>query len=206
MEFHFFEAQVVSAQSTLQQPSNVTTRFILSNKQEASPCGSYSFWYFISLAHSFETPVIQWVVRTNSFETSCHFSCRGRCSLYTSFLFPVTITNSVAMLKFPNLFTTFALLLILIPFSSFSLVSAVTMCGLKPPKSREAATSPSTTSQSIPAPYNNGTIGCQINGTVTQQVVITGWYPGWLASSVPPSSLSWDKWTHLTYSFACVSR
>lgn len=34
------------------------------------------------------------------------------------------------------------------------------------------------------------------------EAVLTGWYPGWLAPSIPPSSLSWDKWTHLTYSFA----
>lgn len=143
----------------------------------------------------------------DSFKTHIHFSCRRGCSLYNSFQSPIhrQITNSAAMLKFPKLFTTFALFLIWIPFSSFSLISAVTMCGLKPQKSREVATSPSTTSQSIPAPYNNNTIGCRTNGTVTQQVVITGWYPGWLASSVPPSNLSWDKWTHLAYSFACVT-
>ena len=101
-----------------------------------------------------------------------------------------------------KLLITFALLYILIPFSSFSVVSAAATCSLRPPNSGKSATSPPTSSHSTPGSYNNGTDGCRRNGTVTQEVVITGWYPGWLASSVPPSSLSWDKWTHLTYSFA----
>ena len=111
-------------------------------------------------------------------------------------------SNFATTPKPPNLLITFALLYILIPFSSFSVVSAAATCSLRPPNSGKSATSPPTGSHSTPGSYNNGTDGCRRNGTVTQEVVITGWYPGWLASSVPPSSLSWDKWTHLTYSFA----
>lgn len=42
------------------------------------------------------------------------------------------------------------------------------------------------------------------NGPMYEEVVITGWYPGWLASSFPPSKISWDKWTHMTFAFAYV--
>ena len=35
-------------------------------------------------------------------------------------------------------------------------------------------------------------------------VVATSWYPSWLGTTVPPESLSWDKYTSVTFAFAYV--
>jgi hypothetical protein len=97
------------------------------------------------------------------------------------------------------------LLHFLISFISLPFVSAVPMCGLKPPKSNSAQDGYGPpVNVPGPGPYTNCTTTTGKNGTAMEEVVMTGWYPGWLASSVPPSSLSWEKWTQLTYAFACV--
>ena len=35
-------------------------------------------------------------------------------------------------------------------------------------------------------------------------VVATSWYPSWLGTTVPPESLSWGKYTSVTFAFAYV--
>ncbi|KXN85555.1 Chitinase A1 [Leucoagaricus sp. SymC.cos] len=94
----------------------------------------------------------------------------------------------------------YVFLCFILSFSSFPFASALPMCGLKPPKSARDATQPPANAHPGPGSNNNGTVGGG-NSTATE-VVITGWYPGWQASSFPPSSISWEKWTHLTYAFA----
>jgi len=36
------------------------------------------------------------------------------------------------------------------------------------------------------------------------EVVAASWYPSWLGTKVPPESLSWDKYTSVTFAFAYV--
>jgi len=36
----------------------------------------------------------------------------------------------------------------------------------------------------------------------TVGVVATGWYAGWLGAALPPSQVSWTKYTALTFAFA----
>ena len=36
------------------------------------------------------------------------------------------------------------------------------------------------------------------------EVVAASWYPSWLGTTVPPESLSWDKYTSVTFAFAYV--
>jgi chitinase len=36
------------------------------------------------------------------------------------------------------------------------------------------------------------------------EVVAAAWYPSWLGTTVPPESLSWDKYTSVTFAFAYV--
>jgi hypothetical protein len=47
-------------------------------------------------------------------------------------------------------------------------------------------------------PTGTGTAGPSGNATVA-----AAWFEGW-SSSFPPSSVPWDKYTHVTFSFACV--
>jgi chitinase len=42
------------------------------------------------------------------------------------------------------------------------------------------------------------------NGSL-EDVVATGWYAGWLGSQLPPSQISWDKYTALTFAFAITT-
>lgn len=37
----------------------------------------------------------------------------------------------------------------------------------------------------------------------SSQYVKTGWYPGW-APDFPPSKIPWDRYTSMTFAFACV--
>ncbi|XP_006463964.1 hypothetical protein AGABI2DRAFT_208965 [Agaricus bisporus var. bisporus H97] len=85
-----------------------------------------------------------------------------------------------------------SLFLFLHLFSSFAFASPT--CCLKPP--------PSARDEMPSSPPANSSGDGNGNGPMYEEVVITGWYPGWLASSFPPSKISWDKWTHMTYAFA----
>lgn len=62
-------------------------------------------------------------------------------------------------------------------------------CTLKPPKSRAASVQSSASSGS---------------GSTYQEVVASGWYPGWLGEDNPPSSITWTSYTAMTFAFAFV--
>jgi len=38
----------------------------------------------------------------------------------------------------------------------------------------------------------------------TSDLVAASWYAGWQAQDVPLNNVSWDRFTHMTYSFAYV--
>lgn len=40
------------------------------------------------------------------------------------------------------------------------------------------------------------------NETDTVEMVATTWYAGWHGADFPLANVSWDKYTHVTYSFA----
>lgn len=42
------------------------------------------------------------------------------------------------------------------------------------------------------------------NGSL-EDVVATGWYAGWLGDQLPPSQISWDKYSALTFAFATTT-
>ena len=93
-----------------------------------------------------------------------------------------------AMTLHSNLpFTLLPLLAVLIP--SFVIqVIAVPTCGLISHQVRESLGPPNTTPSA-----GNGSL---------EDVVATGWYPGWLGDQFPPTKISWDKYTALTFAFA----
>ncbi|KAG7097637.1 hypothetical protein E1B28_004969 [Marasmius oreades] len=73
------------------------------------------------------------------------------------------------------------------------LVYAAPSCNLRPPQS----TSSSNTT---------GTACIQaVGNTSLIDVVATGWYPGWLGNRSPPESLSWSKYTALTFAFGVTT-
>ncbi|KAJ7728778.1 glycoside hydrolase family 18 protein [Mycena metata] len=69
------------------------------------------------------------------------------------------------------------------------LVSAAQYCSLKPPLD----------GTSTPAS------GIQHSATGASDVIASAWYPGWLATSFPPSSISWDKYNVMTFAFATTT-
>ena len=49
--------------------------------------------------------------------------------------------------------------------------------------------------------------GATSTGNVTEvEMVAAAWYAGYHASDFPVSNISWDKYTQVTYAFACVFR
>ncbi|KAJ7201709.1 glycoside hydrolase family 18 protein [Mycena pura] len=71
------------------------------------------------------------------------------------------------------------------------LTSAAQYCALKPP---------SGSSPSISSGIQQGT-----NATDPSNVVASAWYPGWLATDFPPSSIAWDKYSAMTFAFATTT-
>ncbi|KAF9041411.1 glycoside hydrolase family 18 protein [Panaeolus papilionaceus] len=70
-------------------------------------------------------------------------------------------------------------------------VQAAPHCGLVPPKMAQVvAQSSSSTGRG--------------SGS-TNDVVATGWYPGWLGASLPPNKISWTKYGSLTFAFATTT-
>jgi len=67
-------------------------------------------------------------------------------------------------------------------------VSAAPYCGLVPPKGLSVQNSQTSKS-------NNE----------ADDVVASAWYPGWLATQFAPDTLSWSKYTHVTFAFAVTS-
>ncbi|KAF5318679.1 hypothetical protein D9619_010676 [Psilocybe cf. subviscida] len=51
----------------------------------------------------------------------------------------------------------------------------------------------------VPPPSNSST-----SGNLTD-VVATGWYAGWLGDELPPSNISWSKYSALTFAFATTT-
>lgn len=78
-------------------------------------------------------------------------------------------------------------------------------CGLVPPKGTVRESDGNGSSGTGPSHTNNpgtGAGGYPGNNTTSDDVVVTGWYPGWQAGQAPPPNLTWEKFTHLTYAFA----
>jgi len=71
------------------------------------------------------------------------------------------------------------------------LVSAAPHCGLVSPTTTAIAVQQTSTSTNTKA-----------NSTGGEDVVATGWYPGWLGSQLAPSQISWSKYSALTFAFA----
>ncbi|KAF8970147.1 glycoside hydrolase family 18 protein [Flammula alnicola] len=73
-------------------------------------------------------------------------------------------------------------------------VVAAPRCGLVPPKSAAALAVQGPTPTVTPSSSNG-----------TNDVVATGWYPGWLGADLPPSQISWSKYSALTFAFATTT-
>ena len=69
-------------------------------------------------------------------------------------------------------------------------ITAAPTCGLIPHQVRAGLGSPNTTPSA-----GNGSL---------EDVVATGWYAGWLGNQLPPTQISWNKYTALTFAFAWV--
>ncbi len=88
--------------------------------------------------------------------------------------------------KYPFNFLPLLAAVILIP--SFMIrVTAAPTCGLISHQVRAGLGSPNTPSA------GNGSL---------EDVVATGWYAGWLGNQLPPTQISWNKYTALTFAFA----
>ncbi|KAF7348538.1 Glycoside hydrolase family 18 protein [Mycena venus] len=70
------------------------------------------------------------------------------------------------------------------------IASAAQYCSLKPPS---AVSSPV------------GSIQHNANATDGSDVIASAWYPGWLATDFPPSSISWSKYNAMTFAFATTT-
>ena len=47
---------------------------------------------------------------------------------------------------------------------------------------------------------------CDVNSTTSSPgLVAASWYAGWMSDTLPPSAVSWSKYTHMTFSFAYAS-
>ncbi|KAJ7253702.1 glycoside hydrolase family 18 protein [Mycena haematopus] len=78
-------------------------------------------------------------------------------------------------------------LLLLAPLAA----SAAQYCSLRPP----------TSATSTPV----GGIKHNANATDGSEVIASAWYPGWLATDFPPSSISWSKYNAMTFAFATTT-
>ncbi|KAJ7931214.1 glycoside hydrolase family 18 protein [Mycena leptocephala] len=70
------------------------------------------------------------------------------------------------------------------------IASAAQYCSLRPP---------SGTSSPV------GGIQQATNATDGSDVIASAWYPGWLATDFPPSSIPWDKYNAMTFAFATTT-
>ncbi|KAF7334280.1 Glycoside hydrolase family 18 protein [Mycena sanguinolenta] len=87
-----------------------------------------------------------------------------------------------------SMFQLHLLLLLLAPLTA----SAAQYCSLKPPTSVNSA-----------SPV--GGIQHSTNTTDGSEVIASAWYPGWLATDFPPSSIPWSKYNAMTFSFATTT-
>ncbi|KAF8198658.1 glycoside hydrolase superfamily [Pholiota molesta] len=69
-------------------------------------------------------------------------------------------------------------------------------CGLIPPKASSAALAVQTGTSPVIPSMANGTAG---------DVVASGWYAGWLGAELPPSQISWTKYSSVTFAFATTT-
>ncbi|KAH9943558.1 glycoside hydrolase superfamily [Amylocystis lapponica] len=67
-----------------------------------------------------------------------------------------------------------------------------------------AGTSSSSSGSSSPSPTSSGGAGTS-GGNGTDSIVAMSWYAGWKGTDFPPSSISWSKYTAVTYSFATTT-
>jgi hypothetical protein len=77
---------------------------------------------------------------------------------------------------------------------SIPLVSAASTCRLTPASSLSSQPS-SSPSGSLPGSSSSN----------NHSLIAGAWYPGWLSTSFPPSRISWQKYSLLTWAFALVS-
>ena len=71
----------------------------------------------------------------------------------------------------------------------------------KTPTVTLTATTVSTTSTSKTA-TPSATTPVTDDGSKSESVIATGWYPSWLGETLPPEKISWSKYTGLTFAFA----
>lgn len=103
-------------------------------------------------------------------------------SLYFTLILMMTSGHNL------SLFSLLAALFFHMQLWSTVVVQAAPHCGLVPPKMAQVvAQSSSSTGRG--------------SGS-TNDVVATGWYPGWLGASLPPNKISWTKYGSLTFAFA----
>jgi len=79
-----------------------------------------------------------------------------------------------------------------------SLVSARLQCSRRPSSTPSYAHGGPTTT--LP----EGSKPTSPAGSTSGNKLATGWYPGWVAGSFPPSEIPWAKYSALTYAFAYV--
>ena len=72
------------------------------------------------------------------------------------------------------------------------------MCSLKKPT--DAASTPSAAGGAA-TPTSTGSSG----NASTDDVVAMTWYTGWHSQYLPVEQISWDKYSVVTFSFACVA-
>ncbi|KAF8156991.1 glycoside hydrolase family 18 protein [Crassisporium funariophilum] len=70
-------------------------------------------------------------------------------------------------------------------------VTAAPLCGLVPPQTAASRSLQNTTPPK--------------NASETENVIATGWYPGWLGAQLAPSAISWEKYSALTFAFALTT-
>ncbi|KAJ6491315.1 glycoside hydrolase family 18 protein [Mycena vitilis] len=85
---------------------------------------------------------------------------------------------------FPRVSVSIALLL-----SAPCTVLAAQYCALKPPQNTPTV----------------GGIQHNSNATDGSDVIASAWYPGWLATDFPPSSIPWTKYNAMTFAFATTT-
>ncbi|KAJ7885186.1 glycoside hydrolase family 18 protein [Mycena olivaceomarginata] len=69
--------------------------------------------------------------------------------------------------------------------------SAAQYCSLRPPPGGSSLAA--------------GGIQHTTNATDGSDVIASAWYPGWLATDFPPSSISWNRYNAMTFSFATTT-
>ena len=76
------------------------------------------------------------------------------------------------------------------------------MCSLVPSKSAGALAASASATAAVGGAATGSSSG---SSDVGDDVVATTWYAGWHGSDFPPESISWSKYTAVTYAFAVTT-